>query len=53
MKKNKSRIWVTISEESEEFLDWEITKKRFYNYSHVVDFIVTEFIKRERERQAS
>ena len=40
-----SRIWVTISKEVKEFLDQEIKKKRFYNYSHAVDYIVTEFMK--------
>ena len=46
------RIWVTISGEAKEFLDKEVAKKRFYNYSHAVDFIITEFIKREKEKQA-
>ena len=43
------RIWVTISKEVKDFLDQEIKKKRFYNYSHAVDYIVTELMKRNRK----
>jgi len=49
MKKNKSRIWVTISEEAKEFLIKEIAKKRFYNYRHAVDFIITRFMERQKK----
>jgi len=43
------RIWVTVSEEIKDFLDKEIAKKRFHNYSHAVDFIVAQFMKKEKE----
>ena len=43
------RIWVTITKETKEFLDQKIAKKRFHNYSHAVDFIITRFMERQKK----
>ena len=49
IRKTMPRIWVTVTKEVKEFLDQEIAKKRFHNYSHVVNYTVTEFMKRNRK----
>lgn len=45
----KKRIWVSLPLEVVTWLDSEIESKRFKDYSHAVDYVVSDFIKREIE----
>ena len=44
----KTRIWITLPNDVVEWLDREVVKKRFASYSHAVDYVLSEFIKKQK-----
>lgn len=47
---SKRRVWVTLPKDVVDWIDKEVKSKRFKDYSHAIDYIVTDFMKRERKR---
>ena len=48
-KMNKKRIWVSLPSDIVEWLDQQIKIKRFKDYTYALDYVLTQFIKKEKE----
>lgn len=48
-KMKKKRIWVSLPSDIVAWLDHEIETKRFKDYTHALDYILTQFIQKEKE----
>lgn len=51
--KKKGKLSVSVDQELIDYIDQEIEKKRFASRSHAVDYILDEWIGKERTKDSS
>jgi len=47
----KGKLSVSVDKESIDYIDQEIKKKRFASRSHAVDFILAEWVRKEKQKK--